>query len=179
MTLTLNRVRPMAITLALAGLFVIGACESRNERAEADRGDLQDEQENVAEQERELQEARMELTEAQREARAEWQQDYLAFKREMVQELADNEKAILEQREKATTLDSEAQARFNTAIAEAERRNNELRDQLNNATDAGDEAWTQFKDQFRTTVNQVEESINNIDNADNPDTGDDDGNNNG
>jgi hypothetical protein len=168
----------MAFTFALAGLFALAACESRNERAQADRGDLQDEQENVAEQQRELEQAQQELTEAQRQGRAEWQQDYLSFKRDMVQELADNEKLILEKREEATTLDSQAQARYNTAIAEAERRNNELRDQLDNATDAGEEAWAQTKEQFRTAVNQVEESLNDLDN--NTDTdGNNDRDNNG
>lgn len=166
MTLTSNWIRPMTLTFALAALFALAACESRNEKAEADRGDLQDEQENVAEQQRELQEAQAELNEAQRQARVEWQQDYLSFKREMVQELADNEKLILEKREKAATLDSQAQARYNTAIAEAERRNMELRDQLNNATDAGDEAWAQTKEQFRTAVNEIEDTIKNLDTPD-------------
>jgi DNA repair exonuclease SbcCD ATPase subunit len=178
MTLTSKLIRPMTLTLVLAGLFAIGACESRNEKAEADRGELQDERENVAEQQRELQEAEQDLTEAQRQARVEWQQDYLSFKREMVQELTDNEKLILEKREKAATLDSQEQARYNTAIAEAERRNNELRDQLNNAPDQGADAWTQTKEQFRMAVNQVEDSIKNLDATDTGDAGNN-GNQNG
>jgi hypothetical protein len=174
MTLVTNRLRPMTFMLAIAGLCFMGLMEgcssNKQEKVEDKRGDLREEKEDVAaeqrdvaEEQREVQEAEMELNEAQRAARTEWQQDYLSFKRDMIGEISANEQLLLEKREQAAALDATLRDQYNTAIGAAEQRNNELRQQLNNATDQGDEVWTKFKEDFRNTVNQVEESIRNID----------------
>lgn len=173
MTLVTYRARSLALT-AVVLLGFLAACNSKQEKVESARENLQEEkeevsearqegQENVAEEQRDVQEAAQELTEAQQQARAEWKSDYLSFKRDMVNELAENEKLIIEKRQDATNVDAAHQEHYNTAINDAEQRNNELRDRLNNVTDQGDEAWTKFKDEFRTAVNNVEESIKKID----------------
>jgi hypothetical protein len=173
MTLVHKRLRPMTYSLAVAGFCFMGvmaACQSKQEQAESQRGDLREEREDVAEEQRDVteeqrdvQEATQELNEMQRAARAEWQQDYLSFKREMIGEINENEQLILQKREEAAGADAQQQGQFTTPLTQAEQRNRELRDRLNNATDQGDEAWTKFKDDFRKSVNEVEESINNID----------------
>lgn len=171
MTLVTYRARALALTsVVLLGFFA--ACNSKHEKVESARENLQEEKQDVAEarqegqqevteQQRDVQEAAQELNEAQQQARAEWKTDYLGFKREMVNEIADNERLILEKRQDA--VNAAHQDTYNSALAEAERHNNELRDRLNNVTDQGDEVWTKFKDDFRTEVNNVEEAIKKID----------------
>ena len=173
MTLVTYRARSLALaSVALLALFA--ACNSKHEKVESARDNLQEEkqdvaetqregQQQVAEEQRDVQEAAQELSEAQQQARAEWKTDYLGFKRDMVNELSDNERLILEKRQDAANVDAAHQEHYNTALADAERQNNELRDRLNNVTDQGDEAWTKFKDDFRTQVNNVEDSIKKID----------------
>ncbi len=168
-----NRLRPMTYTLAIAGfclMGLMGGCSSKQSKVEDKRGDLREEKEDVAEEQRDVaeqqgdvREAEMELNEAQRAARTEWQQDYLSFKRDMIGEITANEQLILERREKTAALDANLRDQYNTSIGAAEQHNNELRQQLNNATDQGDEVWTKFKEDFRNSVDQVEESIKSID----------------
>ena len=154
--------RAQSVTLALAvGCFVglIASCQSKQEKVESARGEVQEQREEVAEEQRDVAEAQQELNEAQRAAREEWKTDYLAFKREMVNEVAENERLVLEKREEIVKLDASMQAQYNTAVADVERRNNDLRDRLNNAMDEGDAQWTTFKDNFRREINEVEEAI--------------------
>jgi DNA repair exonuclease SbcCD ATPase subunit len=161
MTRLSNRTRVRAMT-AVAGICFLGflaSCQSKQEQVESKRDDLQEEREEVAEEQRDVTEAAMELTEAQRAASVEWQQDYLTFKREMVGEITQNEQLILEKRAEIAKLDPSRQEMHMTAVQQAEQLNNELRSQLNNATDSGTEAWTKFKDDFRVSVNRVEETI--------------------
>lgn len=163
MTRVSNRTARMMT--AVAGICFLGflaSCQSKQEKVESKRDDLQEEREEVAEEQRDVTEAAMELTEAQRAASVEWQQDYLGFKKEMIGEITQNEQAILDKRAEIAKLDPSRQEMHMTMVQQAEQRNNDLRSELNNITDAGAEAWTKFKDDFRVSINQVEESINAI-----------------
>jgi len=161
MTLTIGS-RAQSVTLAVAvGCFVglIASCQSKQEKVESARGEVQEQREEVAEEQHDLAEAQQELNAAQQSAREEWKTDYLAFKRDMVNEVAENERLILEKRESVARLDAAAQDQYNTTLADVERRNNDLRDRLNNAMDEGDAQWTTFKDNFKREINEVEEAI--------------------
>jgi hypothetical protein len=76
--------------------------------------------------------------------------------------LQGNEQAILDKRAEIAKADAAAQEAPTTALNHAEQLNNEMRNRLNNAMDEGTEAWTKFKDDFRTQINRVEDEIKNI-----------------
>jgi hypothetical protein len=149
-------------TLAVAGccLIMLAACQNQQEKVAAEREDLQEEKQDVVE-------ATQELNEAQRAARAEWQQDYISFKRDVTAKVAANEQLILERRSEVARLAENAQEQYDDMLDDVEHKNYELRDRVNNAMDEGDVAWGQFKKDVTQAFDDLEASIKSINVAQN------------
>lgn len=142
--------RNAMLALAACGLtIVVAACNSSEQKVASAR-------DNVAA-------ANQDLNEASRNARVAWQEDWVNFKREINEDLTKNERRILDLRAEVALLDTQYQDKYNTRINDAERRNVELRDRVNNYQDQGDEKWAVFKTDVRQDFDDLEVSIRNID----------------
>lgn len=106
--------------------------------------------------------ANQDLKEAKREARAEWQDAWLKFKRDNDKDVADNERRIIELRKDVTKVDARYRGNYNTRIDELERRNNGLRDRVNNAKDEGDANWEEFKKDIKRNMDELKSSLKSI-----------------
>lgn len=106
----------------------------------------------------EVVDANQDLREATREMRAQWQEDWLEFKRENDAEFAGNERSIIAFRNEVKAVDFRYRDKYNVMIDALERRNNELRDRVNNYKDAGDAKWEEFKRDFTRDMDDLESS---------------------
>jgi len=82
---------------------------------------------------------------ATRAVRPAWQEAWLTFKRDNDTDIADNERRITALRKEVGKANSRFRASYNMRIDELERRNNKLRDRVNNCKDEGDAKWVAFK----------------------------------
>lgn len=89
--------------------------------------------------------ANQDLKDAKREVRADWQEDWLAFKRTNDTAIAENERRFIELRAKTKDIDARDRATYAGRIDACERRNNEIRDRVNSYKDDGDAGWQEFK----------------------------------
>jgi hypothetical protein len=74
-----------------------------------------------------------------------WQEAWLKFKRENDTDVANNKRRIIELRENVGKANARFRASYNVRIDELERRNNELRDRIDNYKDQGEAKWVGFK----------------------------------
>jgi uncharacterized protein involved in exopolysaccharide biosynthesis len=101
------------------------------------------------------------LKEARREVRAEWQENWLKFKRDNDKAIADNERRIIDLRKEVSGIDTRYRAKYNVRIDELEKKNNELRDRVNNYKDDGDESWEKFKKGMEHDLDDLKSSLKN------------------
>ncbi len=106
--------------------------------------------------------AKQDLKEAKREVRAEWQENWLKFKRDNDKEIADAERRIIDLRKEVNGVDTRYRAKYNVRIDELEKRNNELRDRVNNYRDEGDVRWGEFKEGMKHDMDDLKSSLKNI-----------------
>ena len=102
------------------------------------------------------------LSGVKREGSAEWQEDWVRFKRGVDKELADNERRIRELRTKVNELDVHTRAAYNARINDIERKNNAFRERVNNYKNTGDEDWEQFKKSIKREMNEINSRGKNI-----------------
>lgn len=137
------------LALTACGLMTgIAACNTSEKK-------VADARESVAE-------ANQDLNEASRDARTDWQEDWLGFKREINEDVSKNERRIMELRSEVAQIDTQYQDEYNVMINDAERRNYELRDRVNNYYNEGDQKWMVFKTDVRQDFDDLETSIRNI-----------------
>lgn len=136
----------MATGFCLA--LVLAACEQPEQK--------------VKDAKNEVAEANQDLKEATREVRAQWQEDWLKFKRDSDEEIAINERRIIQLRKEVNDIDTRYRAKYTTLIDDIERRNNERRDRVNNYKDEGDERWEQFKKDMQRETDDLKSSLGSI-----------------
>ena len=106
--------------------------------------------------------ANQDLKEANRDARAQWQEDWLTFKRENDKDIADNERRIIDLRQQVRGVNTRYGATYNARIDELERRNNELRDRVDNCRDEGDAKWAEFKETAKRNMDNLKLLLSNV-----------------
>lgn len=119
-------------------------------------------EEKLKEARNEVANAKQDLKDAKREVRAQWEQSWLKFKQNSGEELADNERRIIELRKEVNNIDARYRAKYNTRIDELEGRINESRDRINNYRDEGDERWESFKTEMRRDMDDLKSSLSSI-----------------
>ena len=106
--------------------------------------------------------ANQDLKEAKREARSEWQEAWLKFKRDNDSDIADNERRIMELRKEVSKVNTRYRANYTVRIDTLELRNNELRDRVNNYKDEGDAKWQEFKNDSKRDMDELKSSLKKI-----------------
>jgi predicted nucleic acid-binding Zn-ribbon protein len=119
-------------------------------------------EQKVAETKENVTNAKQDLKEANRDARAQWQEDWLAFKRDNDKDIAANERRIIDLRQQVNGADSRYRATYNARIDELERRNNELRERVNNCRDGEDEKWGEFKENTKRNMDNLKALLGNV-----------------
>lgn len=159
MTVASKHIRGSTARSALTGfclLALIAGCSQRAEQKVADaKGEVLDAKENMAE-------ATQDLHDATQEARAEWKASWVSFKNDFDKDLADNEASIATLRAEVAGIDGSYQSKYNEIIDEAERKNNELKDRVNNYKDEGDAKWELFKTDATRDLDDLKAAIKNI-----------------
>jgi hypothetical protein len=89
--------------------------------------------------------ANQDLKDARREVRADWQEEWLTFKRGNDTAIAENERRFIELRGKTKDVAVRDRTSYAGRIDACEVRNNELRDRVNSYKDGGDASWQEFK----------------------------------
>ncbi len=106
--------------------------------------------------------ANQDLKEAAREVRAQWQENWLTFKRDNDKDIAANERRIIELRKEVNDVDARYRATYSARIDELERGNNELRDRVNNCRDEGDARWEEFKKDTKRNMDDLKSLLSNL-----------------
>lgn len=106
--------------------------------------------------------ANQDLKDARREVRADWQEDWLAFKRANDTAVADHERRFIELRAKAKDVDVRDRTAYADRIDACERRNNEIRDRVNTYKDEGDARWQEFKTSVGRDMDDLNRSCRDI-----------------
>lgn len=106
--------------------------------------------------------ANQDLKDARREVRADWQEEWLEFKRTNDASIAENERRFIELRGKAKDVNARERAAFTGRIDACERRNNDIRDRVNNYKDEGDAGWQVFKKAIGRDMDDLKVSCKNI-----------------
>jgi len=136
------------IATAVCLTFLLVACQKPEQKVE----DAKDKVTN----------ANQDLKEATREARVAWQEAWLKFKGDNDTEIAANERRIIELRKEVSKLHERYRANYSVRIDELEKRNNDLRDRVNNYKDEGDVKWEEFKTATKHDMDDLASSLKKI-----------------
>lgn len=115
---------------------------------------VEEAEENVLEAQQELEEARQDSIE------------YVTYRSESERKLDMNDQKIAELKQRKRTAAKEIEDQYDRDIEEMERRNKELRDNINNYQSGGRDRWESFKYSFNENMNELENSISNFFNRD-------------
>jgi predicted nucleic acid-binding Zn-ribbon protein len=106
--------------------------------------------------------ARQEMKVAATPARPEWLENWRKFKQENDRDVVSNQRRIDDLRKEVGALDSVHRGTYNDRIGECERRNNDLRDRVNNCRDEGDAKWGEFKKKVKQDMDDLNSSLKNF-----------------
>ena len=137
-----------AIALASFATVVVffTSCDNNNNKYGSERA------EDAAE---ELRDAKKDLDEAQRE----YTIKYNDFKREMDNKITENDKAIAALKADVRERNAEAKANWNTAVNDLERKNQSLKDRINDYKVDGNANWEEFKREFNHDMDRLGEAL--------------------
>jgi Zn-dependent M32 family carboxypeptidase len=136
------------ITASVCLAILLSACQTPEQK--------------VVEAKEKVTDATQDLKEATREVRAQWQEDWLTFKRDNDKDIAANERRIIELRKEVTNINTRYRPTYNARIDELERGNNELRDRVNNCRDEGNERWEAFKRDTQRTMDTLKTTLSSM-----------------
>lgn len=159
MTATSKRIRGSTAGIALTGFclaVLITGCSKNTEQKVADAKD------KVSDAKAKVADADQDLKTATQDERAEWKQSWLSYKDDVDKDMADNATSIATLRAEVAKIDKRYQANYKQSLDEAERKNNELKDRVNNYKDEGDAKWELFKTDTKRELDELTATIKNI-----------------
>ena len=127
-------------TMALSFAFFVQSCDrpDQMERAQTD----------VIEAERDLSQAQTEV-----------EADVRIYRQEVANDIRENNLAIADIKTRLQDEDAETRAAHQTRIAELERKNNDLKRQMDNYSVTNRDHWENFKDQFSNNMDDLGNSL--------------------
>lgn len=144
------------LTIAIT-MFVVGtmltACQSSAKKVENAEDKLQDSKDNVVKAQQNLNEARQDsITE------------YLEFKKISRERIRAHEKSIADFKTRIANDEKEVKANYEKKLAELEKRNTDMIKRLDDYNAEGKENWNLFKKQFNNDLEELGESLKNLNN---------------
>ena len=113
--------------------------------------------ENVEEAEENVVEAQQELEEARQDS-----MEYVTYRTEAERKLDENDQKIAALKERQRTAAKEVEDKYDRDIEEMERRNKELRDNVQTYQQGGRDRWESFKQKFNEDLDALGNSISNV-----------------
>ena len=145
-----KKIKQSIYVIALASFATVAvfftSCDNNNNKYGSERA------EDAAE---ELRDAKKDLDEAQRE----YTIKYNDFKREMDNKITENDKAIAALKADVRERNAEAKANWNTAVNDLERKNQSLKDRINDYKVDGNANWEEFKREFNHDMDRLGEAL--------------------
>jgi len=84
------------------------------------------------------------------------------YKQKTDDQITLNDKRISELKAKSKNMKGDAKDKYNNKIAELEQENNDMKSKLNGYKLAGKEKWEIFKTDFNKSMNELDQSIDNL-----------------
>ncbi len=137
----------MAVTLFIAGNIFTG-CVSPSQKVE-------NAEEKVIDAKEEVKAAQQDLNVIQHEAEMDYQQFRIVYDNKIMA----NEKSIAELKTNIESATEENKVLYQKKLAELERRNNNLKIELNNYNSEDAEAWLKFKTEFKNDMDDLGKSF--------------------
>ena len=176
----------VAATLAGFSLVVFGACsrsqhskvenarenvqeekkelaEERHDEAQDVAAEQKDAQHDIAEKQEDVNKAEQHLNEVQHQGTTEWQKDWSDFSDSVNKKVVDNDKLIADKRNELANNTSAMHDEFKKMIDDAEHRNHDFRDRVQDYKYETKEGWDQFKNDVNSGLDAVASSIKSID----------------
>lgn len=145
-----KKIKQSIYVIALASFATVAvfftSCDNNNNKYSSERA------EDAAE---DLRDAKKDLDEAQRE----YTIKYNDFKREMDNKITENDKAIAALKADVRERNAEAKANWNTAVNDLERKNQSLKDRINDYKADGNANWEEFKREFNHDMDRLGEAL--------------------
>lgn len=145
-----KKIKQSIYVIALASFATVAvfftSCDNNNNKYGSERA------EDAAE---DLRDAKKDLDEAQRE----YTIKYNDFKREMDNKITENDKAIAALKADVRERNAEAKANWNTAVNDLERKNQSLKDRINDYKVDGNANWEEFKREFNHDMDRLGEAL--------------------
>jgi hypothetical protein len=139
-----------------AAIFLIGAIFSGCQSSQTNK--VEDAEQSVDAAHANLEDAQNELA----EARKEYYEDYLVFKKEYDAKIRQNELAIAELKIIISQSSDQNKPVFEKELATLEKRNRDLKLALENYNESSKDKWEQFKSEFRQSMNDLGQSIGSL-----------------
>ena len=145
-----KKIKQSIYVIALASFATVAvfftSCDNNNNKYSSERA------EDAAE---DLRDAKKDLDEAQRE----YTIKYNDFKREMDNKITENDKAIAALKADVRERNAEAKVNWNTAVNDLERKNQSLKDRINDYKADGNANWDEFKREFNHDMDRLGEAL--------------------
>lgn len=118
-----------------------------------------------AQTDRKASKARSDMKEAEKDlkiAKNDSAEDFLKFKKESEESIADNQSKINELKKKKFENNNEEQQKYDRKMMDLEAKNNKLRKQINSSDDTKTSMWSSFKREFSHDLNELGNAFKDI-----------------
>jgi len=112
-----------------------------------------------------MERAQIDVIEAERDlsiAQTEVESEVRIFRQETANDIRKNNLAIADIKRRIQDEDAESRAAHQVRVTELERKNNDLKRQMDNYSVTNRDHWESFKDQFSTNMDDLGNSLNNF-----------------
>ncbi|HPI54374.1 MAG TPA: hypothetical protein PLU10_06745 [Chitinophagaceae bacterium] len=137
--------------ILMMSLFSFTGMAQTNKKAEKARKNVNKAQENLRDAKSDLREASLDST-----------QDYIEFKKEAKQQIAENNESILILREKKRNGDEKNQEKYNRQVLALHEKNLELQNKIDNAHATSPSMWKDFKNEVSHDLGELRDAIKSI-----------------
>jgi outer membrane PBP1 activator LpoA protein len=141
----------LTVAVFLAGVIFSGCQPSATSKVE-------NAEKSVDEAQADLAVAQDELT----EARKDYHEDYLVFKKEYDAKILQNELAIAELKVMISMSSEQNKPLLERELADLEKKNHDLKQSLGNYNESGKDNWESFKLEFKESMNDLGQAIDKL-----------------
>jgi predicted nucleic acid-binding Zn-ribbon protein len=139
------------LIILLMSMFSLTCIAQTNKKSEKARKDVNKAQDNLREAKSDLREANLDST-----------KDYIEFKKEAQQQIAENNEHIVRLREKKWNGDENNQEKYDRQVNALHEKNTELQHKIDYAHATSPSMWNDFKKEFSHDIGELRDAIKSI-----------------